>query len=174
MPINILNQRPVNQESGFTLLEILVAIVVLSIGLLGLAAIQVNSLNNNQTAYFRSIASQQAYDMADRMRANLAGVSAGHYDNITATIPTNPACIDSGSSGCTTLSSVRSTDQFQWLTNTAVLLPSGSGTVRCSRGPATCLTTDVNSNRIFNITVSWTEKTSIGTTTQSFVTQFSP
>lgn len=51
-------------QSGFTLLEILVAIVVLSIGLLGLAGLQVVSLNNNQTAYYRSIATQQAWTTA--------------------------------------------------------------------------------------------------------------
>ena len=65
-------------QSGFTLLEIMVAIVVLSLGLLGLAGLQAASLRNNQTAYYRSIATQQAYDIADRLRANLAGVGAPH------------------------------------------------------------------------------------------------
>lgn len=162
-------------QGGFTLLEILVAIVVLSIGLLGLAGLQAVSLNNNQTAYYRSIASQQAYDMADRMRANLAGVVANDYDNLTATMPTNPACISTGTSGCTTLEDVATTDQFQWLTSTAALLPGGAGTVRCAIGPAaTCVTNTANSNRTFDITVTWTEKTPAGSATQSFVTRFAP
>lgn len=158
--MNASNQIQSRQESGFTLLEILVAIVVLSIGLLGLAGLQVVSLNNNQVAYYRSIASQQAYDIADRMRANLAGVTAGSYDNLISS--STPA----GMAG---------TDWTQWLNNSAAMLPNGTGSVRCVRGPAaSCTANDASSNRIFDITVSWTEKTQTGTPTQSFVTRFAP
>jgi type IV pilus assembly protein PilV len=164
-------QRAIWQR-GFTLLEILVAIVVLSIGLLGLAGLQAISLNNNQIAYYRSLASQQANDMAERMRANLAGVTAGSYDNLSATLPTNPSCI---SSGCTTLANVAVTDHFQWLTNTAAILPGGAGTVRCASGPtANCVTNLANSSRVFDITLTWTEKSQAGTATQSFVTRLAP
>jgi type IV pilus assembly protein PilV len=161
-------QSPPSRQSGFTLLEILVAIVVLSIGLLGLAALQVVSLNNNQVAYYRSIASQQAYDMADRMRANLDGIGAGNYSDLTAVLPVDPACI---LAGCTS-AQMATTDHFQWLTNNARLLPGGTGTVRCVSGPAGCVTIVANSNRVFDITVSWTEKDV--DETQSFVTRFSP
>lgn len=162
-------------QLGFTLLEILVAIVVLSVGLLGLAGLQVVSLNNNQIAYFRSIASQQTYDMADRMRANVAGIVAGNYDNLTATLPADPGCIASGTAGCAVLANVAVTDQFQWLTNNAAFLPAGAGTVRCAIGPsAACVTNDATSNRVFDITVSWMEKTPTGNATRSFVTRFAP
>lgn len=179
-----------NTSRGFTLLEVLIAVVVLSLGLLGLAGLQVASLNNNQTAYYRAVATQQAYDMMDRMRANLAGVSppippnppgvAGSYDNLSATIPANPGCI---TAGCTT-AQMATTDQFQWLTNTAAVLPAGAGTVRCIQGPAaTCVTNTATSNRIFDITVTWIEKNSgadpncpVGTpaNTRCFVTEFAP
>jgi type IV pilus assembly protein PilV len=56
--------------AGFTLIEVLVAMVVLTVGLLGLAGLQATSLKNSQNAYYRSVATQLAYDMADRMRAN--------------------------------------------------------------------------------------------------------
>lgn len=158
-------------ERGFTLLEILVAIVVISLGLLGLAGLQALSLRNNQIAQYRSIASQQAYDMADRLRANLAGVRAGNYDNLTATLPGNPGCF---TTGCT-MANMVTTDQFQWLTSNAALLPGGDGLVRCVEGPAaTCVTNDPNSPRIFDITVRWTERTEVGNITQSFVTRFVP
>jgi type IV pilus assembly protein PilV len=149
-------------QRGFTLLEILVAIVVLSIGLLGLAGLQAVSLNNNQIAYYRSIASQQAYDMADRMRANQAGVNAavGNYNNLPTTLPPT--------------GSMALMDWTQWLANTAAMLPNGTGTVRCVSGPFGCVATVANSNRIFDITVSWTEKTQAGTPTQSFVTRVTP
>ena len=60
------------KNTGFTLIEVLIAMVILAIGLLGLAGLQATSLRNTQSAYFRSEATQLAYGMADRMRANAA------------------------------------------------------------------------------------------------------
>lgn len=59
-----------NKHAGFTLIEVLIAMLILTIGLLGLAALQATSLKNNQSAYYRSQATQLAYDIADRMRVN--------------------------------------------------------------------------------------------------------
>lgn len=58
------------RTGGFTLLEVLIALVVLSIGLLGIAALQGVGLRSSQGAYLTSQASLLAYDMADRIRAN--------------------------------------------------------------------------------------------------------
>jgi len=60
------------RQSGFTLLEVLVAILVLSIGLLGLAGLMASSIRNNHSAYQRTQATWLAYDMIDRMRVNRA------------------------------------------------------------------------------------------------------
>ena len=59
-----------NKNTGFTLIEVLIAMIILAVGLLGLAGLQATSLRNNQSAYNRSVATQLAYDIADRMRAN--------------------------------------------------------------------------------------------------------
>ena len=157
------------KQSGFTLLEIMVAIVVLSLGLLGLAGLQAASLRNNQTAYYRGIATQQAYDIADRMRANLAGVRAGNYNALTGT-PSNPACF---MTGCST-ADMTATDYFQWNAVNAALLPDGNGTVVCADGPATAGCTAATGNWVFDITVSWTERSEAGSGTQSFVTSITP
>jgi len=61
---------------GFTLVEALVALLVLSIGLLGVAALQLSSLRANNSASSRSQATFLAYDIADRMRANRTQASA--------------------------------------------------------------------------------------------------
>ena len=58
------------KNTGFTLIEVLIAMIVLAVGLLGLAGLQATSLRNNQSAYNRIKATQLAYDIADRMRAN--------------------------------------------------------------------------------------------------------
>lgn len=64
---------------GYTLIEVLVALVVTSIGLLGMASLQVTALKQNQNAYLRSQAMIAASDIMDRMRANAEGVADGNY-----------------------------------------------------------------------------------------------
>lgn len=157
-------------QYGFTLLEILVAIVVISLGLLGLAGLQAASLINNQTAQHRSIATQQAYDMADRIRANLAGVATGAYDALGANTPADPGCI---AGGCTVANMVV-TDHSQWNTNNGRLLPNGSGTVDCVLGPGANCNNNINAIRTFDITVQWTEKTPAGNVVRAFVTRVTP
>ena len=76
------------KQQGFTLLEVLIALLVLSIGLLGLAALQTTSLRSNQMASMRTTATQLAYDISDRLRANPAGVAAGEYVLAGGSTPT--------------------------------------------------------------------------------------
>ena len=61
---------PPTDQRGTTLIEVLIALIVLSIGLLGLALLQVTSVQSNHSAYYRSQATVLAHDLADRMRAN--------------------------------------------------------------------------------------------------------
>ncbi len=63
-------------QSGFTLLEVLITLIILSVGLLGLAGLQTMSLRNNHSAYLRSQAITQSYDIVDRMRANSGQIAA--------------------------------------------------------------------------------------------------
>ena len=65
-----LNQSERSVMKGFTLLEVLIALFVLSIGLLGMAALQSIGLRSTHGAYLTSQAAVLAYDMADRIRAN--------------------------------------------------------------------------------------------------------
>ncbi len=58
------------EQTGFSLLEVLVTLIVLSLGILGLAGLQSAALKNGHSALLRAQAAQYAYDMADRMRAN--------------------------------------------------------------------------------------------------------
>lgn len=98
--------------SGFTLLEVLVALVVLSIGLLGLSGLQTNSLRNNHSAFLRSQATVVTNDIIDRMRANRDSALAGGYNIAYAAATPAPGCI-TGAIGCTA-AAVASTDLFWW------------------------------------------------------------
>ena len=62
-------------QAGFTLIEVMVAIVILSFGLLGVAGLMVTGIQFTHSAQQRSLATQLAYDMIDRMRSNQAGVA---------------------------------------------------------------------------------------------------
>jgi type IV pilus assembly protein PilV len=78
------------QQGGFSLIEVLISVLILAIGLLGAAAIQLNALKFTDSSTLLSQASFIAYDMMDRIRANpeanyavpnLTGVKTGNFPN---------------------------------------------------------------------------------------------
>lgn len=80
------------RQTGFSLIEVLITILIVSFGLLGMAGLIISGARSNNIAHYRSVASKQIEDIADRMRANRSGILAGVYDNLTATIPTSTDC----------------------------------------------------------------------------------
>lgn len=148
-----------NQQRGVTLIEVLVAVLVLSIGLLGVASMQFYGLRYNQSAYLRSQAAVVAYDLADRMRANPNGVAAGYYDSIdSASVPSDPACINTGCNN-QQLADNDIREWAQYFTANPPMLPGASGKVTKAGG-------------IFTITISWTESTKQGAVLQSLNYKF--
>ncbi|KTC65514.1 pre-pilin leader sequence (pilV) (plasmid) [Legionella adelaidensis] len=109
-------------QQGFSLLEVLISVVILAIGLLGIASLQVNMIRYNHSAQLRSIAIAQAESMLDRMRANYTGVKSGLYNSLSG-IPSLPSCTN-----CTAAESALR-DLNLWNTTNSKLLPSGQGTV---------------------------------------------
>lgn len=116
-----------SRQAGMTLIEILIALVVLSVGLLGLANLQAVSLRANHAAYLRSQAVFLAYDAVDRMRANRPPALAGEYDIALAdSAPASP-------------STVPEQDLKQWRDFLATTLPSGKGSIDVADGVATVI-----------------------------------
>lgn len=62
--------RVARRHVGFTLIEVLVAVLVLSIGLLGLASLQASGIRSNESAYVRSQAQLVSFEIMDRIRAD--------------------------------------------------------------------------------------------------------
>ena len=134
-------------QCGFTLLEVMIALVIFSIGLLGLAGLQAGGLRTNTQAQLRTIATIQAYDMAERIRSNPRGVEDGNYNAFDDATPTAGDCI----SNTCTAAEMATYDYYEWELNTQNVLPSGHGTVSSAAvgGGAT---------RLFTITVMWDEE----------------
>lgn len=141
------------RQHGFTLLEVLIALLVLSIGLLGLAALQTTGLRSNQMASMRTLVSQFAYDITDRMRLNLPGVDNDEYviARTAAVTLSSPA-------------TVAETDLSEWRANVARLPNGQSEITQCtpSTTPA-CPVVDGRTTHI--VTIYWNESRDASTST---------
>jgi type IV pilus assembly protein PilV len=84
----LIQKHQLPSARGFTLVEVLVTLVIMSIGLLGLAALQLTSLKANHGSATRTQAVYLAYDIIDRMRANPTAVTAGSYNTTIGAVPT--------------------------------------------------------------------------------------
>jgi type IV pilus assembly protein PilV len=101
------------RQGGLSMIEVLVAIVIISLGLLGMAGLQASGLRTSQSAFYRAQAAQFANDMAERMRANL-GDARNYTLALSASAPTG--------------TTVRDRDRADWLARVATL-PSGDGSI---------------------------------------------
>jgi type IV pilus assembly protein PilV len=111
---------------GFTLVEVLVSLVVLSMGLLGIAKLVLFSSHSNDSAYLRSQATDLAYAMLDDMRGNRAQAMAHAYDIPISTPPGAPgACLGAACAP----GALATYDVNTWLARLAAALPSGTGSV---------------------------------------------
>ncbi len=157
--------KMMRSAKGITLIEVLVSLLILSLGLLGVAGLQTTSLRSNQTAYFRSQATAAASDIIDRMRANLQGVSNGKYDAVdSANLPSDPNCIDSGCSA----DQLADHDIIDWATNTLGTLPTGAGTVTIDN-----MGTPIDpSDDVFVVSISWNDATDQNDPNKSLVVHF--
>jgi type IV pilus assembly protein PilV len=143
------------KNKGFSLLELLIALLVFSIGLLGLAGLLVVSVKTNQSAYLRSQASFLSQSMADRMRNNIMGVWTNAYNSAipggaTTTCPCTPA-------------QLATRDLFMWSQELASFLPNATGNINCVRSSAVAVP---NNDRrrppydgVCTLTLNWSEAT---------------
>jgi len=79
----------IGYSEGVGLIEIMITVFVLSVGLLGIAAVQALGVRYNYDSYIRSQAMSSANELAERMRTNIVGVNAGDYANAVIGCP-NP------------------------------------------------------------------------------------
>jgi type IV pilus assembly protein PilV len=158
-----------NKMTGFSLVELLVAVLILAIGLTGLAALQIAGIRGNQTAYYRSVATQLAYDIADRMRSNPVGVTGLFYNSGTSGSD-NTQC---ETSTCTP-AQLAGYDLRRWNDELAARLPSGKGIVCLDSTPEIGSSSSAvcdGAGKAYAVKIWWDDDRS-GVTTQGFVTSF--
>lgn len=144
--------------SGFTLIEVGVATLVLMVGILGVTGMQLVSYQTNQSAYYRSQATYIAADILERIRLNPNGY--GTYNGadtsdaaFTTTYP-DPSCA-TNVGGCTPTERAQQ-DLREWgdhfvdvfsSTDFRAVLPNGKGVIAQTAG-----------TKVFTVTVSWKER----------------
>lgn len=150
------------KNSGFTLIEVLISMLVLAVGLLGLAGLQATGIKNNLSAYHRSQASILAYDLADRMRANIA--DAGNLG--ATTYKTNDPTTANVQLTCTTVSGpctpaqMAENDLYEWslaIAGDSTVAPPVVGILPLGEAKVEEATQGAAGNQfsIFTITINW-------------------
>lgn len=140
MPVRISMNR--SYCKGFNLIESMVALLVISVGLLGVAALFLNSVKATDSAMLRSQAISLAYELADRARANYQQAELGAY-NIQMGV--QPAAVDCSASPCAA-DQLAISDLAEWKAHLAANLPSGDGSAV------------LNAGEILTITVQWDDR----------------
>lgn len=129
------------RAAGFSLVEVLVALVVMAVGLLGIAGLYVEGLRAGRTAVYRSAAVNLASDMADRIRANPEGTYEGDGPGAEG------GCVNGG--GDCDPDTLAADDWARWLDDLEERLPAGAtGEVRRD---------DLAPVTQYRITVAWPE-----------------
>jgi type IV pilus assembly protein PilV len=162
---------------GVTLIEVLVAMLVFSLGLIGAAGLMAMAARANQAAYLRTQVNFLAQNMAERMRANLIGVWQGDYDGDYP-----DASAQDCSAGCTPSQLARH-DRQRWSGQLQTFLPPGpEATIQCDQSGVPhapsreqiALRPPYGGN--CRITITWTERGSVNAkaSPQTFSWEFQP
>lgn len=115
-----------SKQLGGSLIEVMVALVILSMGSLGMISMQVTSLQQSNNAYLRTQATIKAGDILDRMRANPNAID--DYFNATGTANSSCWSWQGNAAGCDA-QTLASADLHNWQTLINSTLPSGGGRV---------------------------------------------
>jgi type IV pilus assembly protein PilV len=140
-------------DRGLSLIEVLIALVVVSVGLLGMAGLQAYSIRNNNSAYHRSQANTLAYDLLDCVRTDRNAWLEGRYHCLTKGTGNAMSC-PSGQ----TPNERADRDLKNWKVNLERLLPSGAGAIDCD-----------TANPICTVTVQWADTRGLEPTQQLIV-----
>ena len=150
-----------SRQRGITLIEVLVAMLIFSVGLIGLAGLMVMAMRANLAAYQRTQVTFLADGMADRMRANALGVWRGSYNGKDYPVPGSTSC---ERAPCTP-ASLAMHDKQIWSSLLTAFLPDPAATISCTTATSyTPAMDDLNRRPPYGghcaMTISWSERNS--------------
>ena len=139
--------RSVLCMSGFSMIEVLVTLAIISLALLGTAGLQAYSMRLNQGGQFRTQAVFLAADLAERLEANKPGAVAGNYVVATSSVANllSTACTDAACSA----TAMATYDLSQWQNVVAATLPQASWSVA---------QTTAGNPSTYTITIGWVDR----------------
>ncbi len=162
------------RQSGFTIIEVLISLVVLMFGVLGLAGLQMQAVNNSELGRYNSTAAMLASSVAATMRANGAywgsqpttapptavtvqGTPQGGVANVVITGGPTATYVNCQTNACTTYGQMAKYDLANWGSTIANSLPVGQFALACSARP-TPTVPPTTPPTTCTITISWQEK----------------
>lgn len=141
------------RQTGFALIEVLVAVLVLAFGMLGLAAMLMAGHKSNSSSYAKQQAVQSAYDIVDRIRANSQAAINGSY-TVSNLSSGGAAVLPSLGTDCNvavcTPAQLAGFDLYYWQAKDLTQLPNGSGAIAIAASGA--------SNTLVTVTVQWDDQ----------------
>ena len=135
-------------ERGLSMFEILITILVVSIGLLGLAGLQFAGLRAANSAQEHTLATLLAQDIEERIRANTAAAVASAYNNVTLDSTSSPAAVDCVTANCTD-TQMANFDIYQWY---RLIVPTAGDKTRL---PDAAIIITSNDGTTFQINIQW-------------------
>lgn len=178
--------KVISRQRGVSLIEVLVAVLIFSLGLIGMAGLLLMSTHSNQAAYLRTQVAFLASNMANRMHANPTGVWKSDYNvSFPASSSSTTSC--SSTAGCSP-DDLAKHDIGVWNSQLATFLPASSATIKCDASNAGMTpSSDQQSMGApyggnCNMVIKWTERSAVGdeatpasaSTTQTFSWNFQP
>lgn len=151
--------RLLNLQKGASLIEVLISAVILSVGLLGMAGLQLEGTKKRKQAEVKAIAAIEANDLIDRMRANLQASDAKQYDMTQSTPNLFGSCLGESSGNCTP-EQMAQTDLSEWLSRLTQNFPNGNGYICVTSNPGnigTPLNCDGNGD-FYAVSISWSDQ----------------
>jgi type IV pilus assembly protein PilV len=119
-----------SRQRGISLIEVMMAVLIFSIGLIGLASLMVMATRSNHAAYVRTQVVFLANSMAARMSANPIGVWNGDYNSTS--YPVSSSSIGCGSGAACDAAELATHDQRLWSSQLKTFLPNPTATINCT------------------------------------------
>lgn len=143
------------KQRGFSLIEALVAFLILSVGLLGIASLQMISLKAGKTAELRTIAVIKAEEIMERIRNNQESVLS--YASLAGDLGVDNNCNDAaGTPNICNPAQMASDDIFNWKDDLKTSLPDNAGTT--AEIDVVAPTPGTNPTATVIVTISWEER----------------